>query len=350
MKKPTPNPMERIELETWRKLIELGQQIRALEPWCFLSEVDLIGFRLSPQDEPVFMSVMGEMGTHYAVAFYFGEEGFHRFWYMQAAQHSEMGDIEYILNTRQLQVQFIGKDNLVPPAKKLFKKLGIQLRQPHAYPVFESFLPGHMPWFIEPGEVECLLTGMAQLSDVVSHLNADATRLPIPRPEGPVLMRVRQSDPADSRWTEELFTPRPPTKKILPNSPIDEAMVTQLYPTDVALEIDLFMSTMSPIGPKNERPWYPYMLLVVDGNSGHAFGLEVLKLNTTLEDLWAEVPQRVLNVLGKHKLRPVVIHVRTAEMETVLQPLASRMGISVKRKKWLPRLSQAQQHFTEHIS
>lgn len=54
----------------WKRLYELAEQVKALAPWEWMSEIDFFGVRVPPSRDLVFVSVMGELGEHLAVAVY----------------------------------------------------------------------------------------------------------------------------------------------------------------------------------------------------------------------------------------------------------------------------------------
>ncbi len=59
-------------LNQWKELYDETLKLKALEPWKYLDSADLIAIKLQGMEEPVFMSVMGRLGTCYGVSMYEG--------------------------------------------------------------------------------------------------------------------------------------------------------------------------------------------------------------------------------------------------------------------------------------
>lgn len=62
-------------LDQWKELYDAALKLKALEPWKYLDSTDLIAIKLQGMEEPVFMSVMGRLGTCYGVSMYEGMDG-----------------------------------------------------------------------------------------------------------------------------------------------------------------------------------------------------------------------------------------------------------------------------------
>ena len=74
-------------LEQWTRLYELMGIIRELTPWEYMYEHNIFGVQFPEKGDLGFVSVMGNLGEHFAVAVYVGKKGFEGFLNMQ-----RMGD------------------------------------------------------------------------------------------------------------------------------------------------------------------------------------------------------------------------------------------------------------------
>ena len=63
-------------LEQWKELYEVTLNLKALEPWNYFGSEDLVAIALQGEEEPVFMSIMGMMGSCYGISMYEGMEGY----------------------------------------------------------------------------------------------------------------------------------------------------------------------------------------------------------------------------------------------------------------------------------
>lgn len=69
-------------LEEWKRLYDLMAQVKKLAPWEWMEEDDIFGVQMPRTNEPGFVSVMGMLGEHFAVAVYQGAKGLGGFWNM----------------------------------------------------------------------------------------------------------------------------------------------------------------------------------------------------------------------------------------------------------------------------
>nr|MBC7244247.1 hypothetical protein [Chloroflexota bacterium] len=100
-------------------------------------------------------------------------------------------------------------------------------------------------------------------------------------------MRVPREEHGELMWEGQVLAVLPP--KPTPISLIMDldllGKLKQLSQSQLLLEVDLLMMP-TPIGEKGERPFFPYMLLLVDSNSGMILGSELLIPERGLEAMW----------------------------------------------------------------
>ena len=95
--------------ENWRKLYALAERVKALAPWDWMEEADMFGVRNPDTDELGFVSVMGTLGEHFAVALYLGSEGLDGF---QEMESGGLGTNPLVLmGVPQLQLCFSDRHN-----------------------------------------------------------------------------------------------------------------------------------------------------------------------------------------------------------------------------------------------
>ena len=59
-------------LEEWKRLYDLMAQVKKAAPWDWMEEGDIFGIQMPETKELGFISVMGALGEHFAVAVYQG--------------------------------------------------------------------------------------------------------------------------------------------------------------------------------------------------------------------------------------------------------------------------------------
>ena len=110
--------------------------------------------------------------------------------------------------------------------------------------------------------------------------------------------------------------------------------------SNITLEIDLFMFT-APVKEKDTRPFYPYVLMMVDAHSGMLVGNQLLSPLPTLEAMWGTVPAKVAELLAEIKLLPKKILISSDLMYNLLSDLSDKLGISLEQSEVLPNLDEA---------
>jgi hypothetical protein len=113
-----------------------------------------------------------------------------------------------------------------------------------------------------------------------------------------------------------------------------------IQPSGLTFELDVAPSPM-PIGKKGERPQMPYMMMAADSMSGFILGFELLTVEGAIEDMWAQVPAKFLEMVIKNKMRPGTIAMRTPWMFMVMNGICKELGIEIIPDPELRALTQA---------
>ena len=142
-----------IDQDLWRDLYELASRVCALAPWTWMEEIDIFGVEMPEDSGLIFVSVMGAIGEHYAVAVYPGAAALTAFW---ALHHDEHAGPEQVLEIPQVQLSFENRDLVDPEDRRIIKQLGLNFRGKNAWPRFRSYRPGFAPWRIEKNEAAVL--------------------------------------------------------------------------------------------------------------------------------------------------------------------------------------------------
>ena len=99
-----PEYPETLEIEEWRKLYELMQEISLLQPWNWIVEDQIFAVKDPETETTGFVSVMGELGEHRAITVYIGDEAIHGFWALQDLAPEESFNV--FIETHQLHASF----------------------------------------------------------------------------------------------------------------------------------------------------------------------------------------------------------------------------------------------------
>lgn len=329
---PTNSPA----MDDWKKLYDLMSQVEKLAPWEWMHEDDIFGFQMPGTDELGFVSVMGALGEHYSIAIYQGARGLDGFWHMQ-----ELGDKmtpETVLQVPQLQASFEDRVETTADDREIIKKLGLKFRGAKAWPQFRSYRPGCFPWYIEKAEAEMLICGLEQLLDVAPRFKENSDIFMPTDDDDDYLVRVRKNDIWED--TTQYLDLHEGTTLELKMNMAALAHLKKMMPGKAIIEVDLFMVS-NPIHEKRqERPYFPYMLMVCDHESRMILSADLLKPLPTLEAMWEDVPAKTVEILAGG-FAPKEIMVRNDFMKSLLEFVGEELGCKVKKSARLSAIDSA---------
>jgi hypothetical protein len=323
-------------LEQWKRLYELMAQIKELTPWEWMEESDIFGVQIPKTGEVGFVSVMGMLGEHLAVAVYQGAKGLGGFWEMHSAGHKLTP--EFVLQIPQLQASFEDRELISKEDREVMKKLGLKYRGAKAWPQFRSYRPGCFPWLIEKDEAGRLICVLEQLLEIAPRFREDPNLFTPTTANHDYLVRVDNN----GGWEDSIKHIEFREEKTINLLMNDEALehLRTLMPGRLTIEIDLYMLS-EPVQEKpKERPFFPFMLMLADHESGMILGIDMLTPLPSLEEMWSEVPAIVVEKLADN-LPPKEIHVKDDMLHLLLQPVAQEVGFNLKKQSRLKQIDHA---------
>ncbi len=328
-------------LEEWEKLYNLMDDISELKPWEWMDESDLFGVKNPHRDEIGFISVMGQLGEHYAIGVYMGEKGLDGFWFMQ--ENGPELSPEVLLQVPQLQASFEDRDYLSSPDREIIRKLGRIYRGQSAWPLFRSYRPGFMPWHLEDDERKFMLHLLEQTLDVAPRYR-DNPDLLDSLDFDEYLVRIPSSKSGKTGWHDHRM-------EIVPNWPSPDSAELKpetikrwniLPPGSGSIEVDVFIYP-SAIQDKNQRPYFPHVLLMVEATNGLVVSNDLLTPLPSQEAMWESVAQKVVDGLIKLKIRPHRLQVSSELLEHLLVPVLKDINVKVEYRKNLPGIKEARE-------
>jgi hypothetical protein len=326
-------------LDDWQKLYQAAMRIKEMAPWEWMDEVDVFGVQDPETDEIGFVSIMGALGEHLAVAVYLGAEALHGFWRMQEVDDSEFEEV--FLGISQLQASFEDRGDLTQKDRDVIKELGLKFRGRQAWPMFRSFHPGYLPWYLEAPEARILTYALEQAAEVALRFKDTPSVLDPPDAES-YLLRVPREVEGHLVWEDGWVTVPPVEQESIPVVMDLEALerVKQLPQEERTLEIDFSLFPIR-IEERGARPYMPHMLLVVETDGGMILGSEFLGPETGLAEMWGSVPVKVVYQIGRAAVLPGRIVVRSPKLGALLRLLAEEVGFEVEVARRLPDLDRA---------
>ncbi len=326
-------------LSEWRRLYQAAIRVKEIAPWEWMTETDIFGVQNPETGELGFVSVMGELGEHLALAVYLGPKGLYGFWGFQ--QIADSAPPEALLGLPHLQASFENRNELSQKDRNVIKELGLKFRGRQAWPMFRSYRPGFLPWYLEAQEARLLTYALEQAVEVALRFEEDPAMLDVADDES-YLVRVPREEAGELVWEdriENVPSVEPDPIPIVMDMEMLER-VKQMLRSGHTLEVDSFIIP-ARIEERGTRPYFPHMLLVVESGSGMVLGSELLKPESGLEKMWGEVPLMLVYQLARTGIVPRQIKVRSPLLYQLLQPLGEELGFEVKPTPTLPSLDRA---------
>lgn len=336
------------ELNEWSRLYQAVIRIKEIAPWDWMSETDVFGVQDPETGEIGFVSVMGTLGEHYAVAVYLGAEGLYGFWDFQDA--GPLGDFEDLLRVPQLQASFEDRGELTKKDRDVIKALGLKFRGRQAWPLLRSFRPGYFPWYLEAQEVRFLAHALEQTQEVAPRFREEPALL-TPGDEESYLVRVSREEGGTLVWGDQVVSV-PPVEPVSIPIPMDlDALeVLKRVPRSQArLEMDFFMFP-ARIGERGARPSCAYKLLIVEAASGMVLGTELLEPDPTFEAMYGLIPMTVVRQLARLGIVPSEVKVRTALLYQLMEVLVEDLRFNLEQAPVLPALDSAKEFLLQRFA
>lgn len=327
-------------MQEWARLYEAHAAIRDLAPWRFMEEDEIFGVENPETGDVAFVSVMGKLGEHLAVAAYLGVEALYRFWEMQ-----EQGPFlreEHILETPHLQASYEDREVLEKQDRDIIKALGHKYRGRQAWPLFRSFQPGYAPWFLSSAEARFLILVLEQTLDVARRLDRNPDLL-VALDGDTYLVRVPEGN-GQLNWRDEQRSYPPPEVENL-GMEISTSLIQayqRLEASSAAVEVDLFIFP-GMIREKGTRPYFPYSLMIVEAESGMVLASELMDPRPSLHEMRNEAFQTFLTSLIRVKFRPTEIATSSIELFARLEAVEEYLGAELFYEPILPRMEEVKQ-------
>lgn len=338
-------------LEDWQELYQAAIAFKQLSCWKWLNPDHLFGIQNPTNGEIGYCCVIGELGEVLALNVYSGAKGLAGFLRIQQTGSSN-GFLDVISMQQCIMASFDDRNQLEPSSLKLIKELGLKFRGSQAWPNFQSFEPGYVPWGLTMrDEVRFLTTALLQTTEVASRYKHRTDEL-FTRDSGEIMVLVPQESSNGSyTWNEVWMLPPGIEEALMPDIPnfaINEIQIARVQKNVKIMggvwEIDAFFVPM-PIDDK-PRPYFPQLALCVDQQSGQILRAELSKEAGSRSDL----SQELLAVVNIHEVLPEGVYVNNQESFIQLKPLMDKLRIPLVMVDELPQLQEAKDNLIEHFS
>ena len=256
-------------LDMWKTLYNLTAELKELEPWKDLSDLDFIGIQENGREEPVFVSVMGQHGMCQGIAMYEGTRGLAFLEQMVIAPETCMSQ-EYAAFDQEALILYWGDRVEVPnDQKKNIKELGLKFYGKGSWPFFLSFKPRYAPWTPDSEEVRLMAETIVQVIEAVKALREERVKVDFEAGE----FCFRYFDKEQLNWMTAPARLPMVSMEVEVLEVTDEILLRRVKKQPMngtTLLLDFLYLNGTVKDKAYERPLNPLVFLVVDDPAGKA--------------------------------------------------------------------------------
>ena len=338
---------ENISLQEWSSLFDAAIAFKHLKCWEWMYDRDVFGVQNPETGEVGYCCVMGQLGEVLALNVYLGPKGFASYRQVQELAHQgASGDAlspHALLNTQRcVMASFEDRTELHEQDLRLIKSLGLKFRGKKEWPMFQSYQPGYLPWFLTRSEARFLTVALQQAIHVVEKIRVNPHLLDASdNGELKILVRMCENEKWSDAWEDP---PAYETPAMIPI--INELHLAQLKKANFSRRglwaADCIMLPM-PIR-EGARPYYPYGFPVLT-SEGQLMGMELIHS----EELHSKLPKAFLNLLENQQCIPQSLRVGSEQAFVLLEPITRKLQIPLQHAQSIPELEFFLQSMDEYF-
>jgi hypothetical protein len=333
-------------LQEWKTLYESALEFKELAPWNWMYDSNIFGVKDPVSGEIGYCCIMGAIGEHYALGLYLGSEGLYGLSSILSGDFSESQDKAMFIQSC-LMASFEDRKYLKKQDLRQIKTLGLKFRGRNEWPLFRNYSPGFFPWYLKSDEVSFLTVALKQAMDVSLRFKKDPGLLVHPSVDH-YLVRVPDKPGENIIWKDRWLEPSSLKMEDIPVISVEETTLNRLIKARLQRrgiwEVDFFY-VPTVLREKEERPYYPYMSLVVDHDSSFILNFQLEKEG----DCKSTFPVKFADFIERVKVIPDELLVKHYDVYRIMKPLSSELGIEINMVESLPALEYAQKSMTDFI-
>jgi len=326
--------------QIWHNLYQAAIDFRDLGSWEWMSDEEIFGVQHPVTGEIGYCCIMGALGEMFALAVYLGSEGLQT--YLAILSGGDNLFDELFSSQKCLMASFEPRQNLTKQDRQQIKELGFKFRGGSAWPLFRNYQPGYAPWYLTLEEAEFLTLALQQSKELAIRLYHNEKSLQPPQ-TGHYLVRIPDGEGEALTWKDAWVSPEPWKPPFLipqPNQEALRALADKIVRTGDTWEMDFFHAPMPIQENRNQRPYFPWVLLAADQFSG----LVLICHLASEENYKTEFQEAVIRLLRERNIMPKNILVGRPELYKLLDPLKSGLNLKMRianKLKGLERVKES---------
>jgi len=343
--------LSKLSTETWVGLYAAAAEVFALKPWEIIPPDILLKTMHPLTGEPVFGSIMGEMGEVFGVSIQSGKWA--EYSLMKAfAEGEEELLVANFHRVLSFKIEFVKKVELSGTDKDRLKALAYKPpggAKGACWPMIEVMKEGCVQCPPDVGDADIISELLPRFILMVRAIGEHAGDSPDRLPEGIAVWPEGRTVESPLQWDEIEWRPfetvPEPVCEVFPLDEFTAARLKELPQVKQQIELDAFAGFAS-VG-EGERAFFMKLGLALDTETEMVVGLEV---GTSGTDLLENIVGRLLvQVVSKLKARPTRILLSQKSLLEALRPVAEKLRIELRHQKHLPALEQARASMPEHF-
>lgn len=333
-------------LEEWRRLYDAALAFKAIKSWNWMWDSDMFAVQNPADGEFGYCCVLGANREIFGLAVYLGPEGLEG--YLEVVSGKiDLKDHAALHTKKCLLATFEDRKYLLKDDLAVIKRLGLEFSGSNAWPQFQSYQPGYLPWQLTKDETAYLTLCLQQAKEVALRFK-DSPGMLGPSSAGHYFSRLALEKWDILRWEDGWHKPTFLHKMVLIRQSIDENRLEKIEQLDrqkMIWELD-FIYSPAYVAEKGKRPYFPLTFLWMEQSSYFILFTHM----STQAKYRIEFIEYCLRAFESAKVLPEEIQLRKQELLTYLEPLAQRLGIKLRLVKKLKAVDDASKSMKKFFS
>ncbi|KXG77471.1 DUF7309 domain-containing protein [Thermotalea metallivorans] len=333
----------KLSVEKLHRLFTAAARFNELKSWSWLEDEDILAIEEPDTKKIAYCCVMGSLGECIGIAVYVGDVGLNSYFYGLSGEY--VYDPEAMHMQNSLLITFEDREDIEKEDYELIKKSGVKFRGKKQWPMFRKYESGYFPWFLNDEELKFITVILEQAYEFALDAKQDKG-LVIPKEDGKCRIRKWKDD---QKWGYDVVPLHPKKESFKIPAWKDEIRLRNLKKkvrkVDTVWEIDRFYSP-SPIADE-ERPYYPMVMVVVDGQIGQILGMHLAKKDFCLQEFQEYFVEVVENV----GMVPSEVVFDKKDMHKTLEDILNKLGVKsflAEELHMMPEIKYDMYDFFQH--
>lgn len=339
-----PTPI--VSNSVWAKLYQVAALFLESEIWEWMEESEIFGIQDPKTGEIGYCSFMElNDGEVPAIAIFRGTSGLREFEKTLKGEFST-SKAEFLAVQNFIRVEFVKKEGLDEVDLKVLKDLGLKVGKNAKIPLFRSYLPRYLPWYLNESEAQYLTLCLERALGFLDLYEEDFGLLDADDPEA-ILVDISTPAPSGPFWELHWKVPEvapqqsfSPSLRSLGALGVNELQLRRIqkarYPVDPQHHWEMGCFATEAVIETQGRPRLGQVVILGDRQNEKMAFMGPVPLDATPAQA---VSQVLLDRIDAHHFIPSRICVSDPELQKDLIPLARKLGTRVLFNKILPEIS-----------